>query len=92
MLFQIIADDYDQVVINSLNCYHFEFTFIEEKNNNNYFSLFSVHALANKKFPGDPGYNENETQPVDYLKMIQSPIESPPDPLPLFQKRDNILQ
>lgn len=54
--------------------------------------VVKVHALANKKFPGDPGYNENETQPVDYLKMIQSPIESPPDPLPLFQKRDNILQ
>ena len=60
--------------------------------NNILFHSFSVHALANKKFPGDPGYNENETQPVDYLKMIQSPIESPPDPLPLFQKRDNILQ
>ena len=55
------------------------------------FLIVSVHALANKKFPGDPGYTTKENQ-VDYLKMIQSPIESPPDPLPLFQKRDNLLQ
>ena len=48
--------------------------------------FFTVHALANKKFPGDP---END---MDYLKMIQSPDDSPPDPLPLYQKRDNLLQ
>jgi len=48
--------------------------------------------LANKKFPGDPD-NENENdKEMDYLKMIQSPIDSPPDPLPLYQKRDNLLQ
>ena len=50
-----------------------------------------VHALANKQFPGDPPRNK-EDENLDYLKMIQSPIESPPDPLPLYQKRDNLLQ
>ena len=52
--------------------------------------FFTVHALANKKFPGDP---ENDCdKEMDYLKMIQSPDDSPPDPLPLYQKRDNLLQ
>ena len=51
---------------------------------------FLVNALANKKFPGDSDYEEDKD--VDYLKMIQSPVESPPDPLPLYQKRDNLLQ
>ena len=51
---------------------------------------FLVNALANKKFPGDSDYEDDKD--VDYLKMIQSPVESPPDPLPLYQKRDNLLQ
>lgn len=53
------------------------------------FNFFAVHALANKKFPGDFGFQEKEN--VDFLRAIRSPDDSPPDPLPLFQKRDNLL-
>ena len=52
----------------------------------------SVHALANKKFADDPE-DPDSNREVDYLKMLASPtLDSPPDPLPLYQKRDNFLQ
>ena len=53
----------------------------------------SVHALANKKFADDPEDPDSSSREVDYLKMLASPtLDSPPDPLPLYQKRDNLLQ
>merc|ERR1712004_277387 len=54
--------------------------------------MVAVHALANKKFADDPE-DPDSSREVDYLKMLASPtLDSPPDPLPLYQKRDNFLQ